>query len=420
MFDTDKWNEILSTIKKNKLRTILTAMSVAWGIFILVVLLGAGNGLQNGVNDVLSDLLRCTIEVYPARTSKEYAGLPINRFIEFNEATTENITNASSKIIGKTCFYSPRYETVISYKNTKGTYSVCGVQPNAIDKGMGIEIINGRFFNELDEQDARKVAIIGCDIVELYFNNVNPIGECIKINDTPVLIVGVYSNLRKSHYAEDILLPYSLTQRLYNSGKQSPSQYTVLVDSDISVDESLEIEKNIRTTFAKILNFDPTDESALYMYNSKEKQKQYANIVSAIMTLIWIISISTLVSGVIGVGNIMIVVVKERTREIGIRKALGARPWSIISLIFSESIFITALSGYFGMFLGMGVVKIIDNITASMNAAATGIKLFQNPTVDFTIIAGATLILVVCGAIAGLVPAIKASKIKPIDALRYE
>jgi putative ABC transport system permease protein len=422
MFDLDKWQEILGTIKKNKLRTLLTGFSVAWGIFMLMVLLGAGNGLSNGVGSNFEGNARNAMWIWSRETSKPYQGYQSGRRIQL----TMDDFNAVKKMknIDK---ISARYwigDRVYSYNNEYGTYNTQSCHPDYIDIEKYI-ISKGRFINDIDMEHDRKVMVIGEEIRRALFKDKDPIGEFIKVGSVPFKVIGVYNELDPREGTRQGLIPISTAQRLFNAGDKIHN--LALTTLDVTKTESERIEKNIREDIAKRHKFDPNDERALGTYNSLKDYIQTMNIFSAIKMFVWLIGIGTLIAGIVGVSNIMLIVVKERTKEIGIRKALGATPGSIIGLVLLESILITALAGYIGMFFGIGIMELANFFMEAQHQAQVGaggdrgeFRMFMNPTVDLRIAVSAMILLVTAGALAGYIPAKRAASIRPIEALHDE
>ena len=416
MFDLDKWQEILSTIKKNKMRTFLTGFSVAWGIFMLMILLGSGNGLSNGVAaNFMNDAVNA-MWIWTGETTIAHQGLKPGRSIQFHNDDYNIIDNISGveSASGRYFMGNTRY----SYENESGEYTTvtCHPELNDVEK---MELLEGRFINEVDILQNRKVVVIGKDIHTALFKEKAALGEYVKINNVPFKVVGVClepgSTRNRNAY-----MPVSTAQKVFN-GSNRLHNFAITI-SGKTLQESQEIEERIRNTFARKHRFDVTDESALGMYNKMENYIQTMRIFQAIKIFIWIIGIGTLIAGIVGVSNIMLIVVKERTKEIGIRKAIGASPASVIGLILLESILITTVAGYIGLVLGTGLMELINYamVQSAGDAAQQGETVFLNPTVDFSVAVAATLLLVVAGTLAGYIPAKRAASIKPIVALRDE
>jgi putative ABC transport system permease protein len=420
MFDIDKWQEIFATIKKNKMRTFLTGFSVAWGIFMLMILLGAGNGLSNGVSqNFMRDAINA-MWLWGGRTSIPYHGLQEGREIRFTNADYDIL-----KDLEGIEFTSGRYYingNQFSYGNEYGEYTAITCHPE-LKEVESIELVEGRFVNQVDIEQTRKSVVLGKDIYDALFKEKNAIGEYVRINNIPFKVVGICTEGGGTRH-RNAYIPVTTGQKVFN-GSNRLHNFALTINAE-TLEESQAIEARVRNTMARKHKFDPDDDSAMGSYNKLEDVIQTMKIFQAIDIFIWIIGIGTLIAGIVGVSNIMLIVVKERTKEIGIRKAIGASPRSVIGLILLESILITTVAGYIGLVLGTGLMEVISLFVEKqyeMQAATNGGNgetLFLNPTVDLGIALTATLVLVVAGAIAGYIPAKRAARIKPIVALRDE
>ncbi len=411
MFDRDKWQEIFHTISKNKLRTFLTGFSVAWGIFMLIILLGSGTGLKNGAQEEFKDTATNSIWLTPRQTSIPYNGIKSGRYIQLTNQDYESLQNEIPQIDKISGRYNVPSGTGVSYKGENSSFSIRTVHPDHqyIEKTLTIK---GRFINELDIKEKRKVATIGTLAKNVLFKEEDPIGKYVEINRVAFKIVGVFEDEGGENEVEVLYIPITTAQLVYNGGDRiNRMMFTV---GDASLEESKIIEKKARNLIAKRHNFDPNDVRALRVWNNVEEFQEIQNMFTGINIFIWIIGVMTIIAGIVGISNIMLIVVKERTKEIGIRKALGATPRSIVSLILMESVLITSVSGYIGLVLGVGLLELVKSIIPADT------PYFQNPEVDFQIAISATLLLVTAGAIAGIIPAQKAAIIKPIVALRDE
>lgn len=410
MFDRDKWEEILHTIKKNKLRTFLTGFSVAWGIFMLIILLGSGNGLQNGIEYQFRDDATNSIFVYQGRTGKTLHGLNKGRQIHLDMEDYEWIKQNMANIDNASARYNIYGNNKISYKNEYGDFDIRTVHPDYanIEKTLPIK---GRFVNEIDISQKRKVACIGKEVESVLFKGEEPIGKHIKINGISFKVVGVFDDEGGERELRRLYLPITTAQQIFS--RDNKVNTLVFTTDDVSAEESKLMVQALRGNLAKKHHFHVEDENAVYINNNVERYKQFQDVFAAIDLFIWIIGIGTIIAGIVGVSNIMIILVKERTLEIGIRKAIGATPASIIGLILMESVLITTFAGYIGLVLGVGILNLISN-------TVTANDFFMNPQVDIGIALSATLLLIISGMIAGLFPARKAAKIKPIVALRDE
>ena len=410
MFDLDKWQEIFATILKNKLRTFLTGFSVAWGIFMLIILLGSGQGLENGVTRGFKGYGTNTLYIYTDQTSMAYEGMQAGRIISMTNADYEKTKLFNSEIkniSASSIFYG---NNTVTYGKATGNYNLVNVYPDTkyINE---ISIIDGRFLNMIDIRDKRKVAVIGKEVAKELFKDKNPLGEIIYISNSPFIVVGVHEPANDQG-KRNIYMPMSTAQIVFNSDNHIQS---IEASLDVkTVEESKKVVDRIKNQFATRHRFDPKDTRAMGVFNNLENFQQTLSVFLGIRIFIWIIGIGTLVAGIVGVSNIMLIVVKERTKEIGIRKAIGAKPSSIISLIFMEAILITAVSGYIGMVLGVGLLELIKPLANQPNS------FIVNPEANFSVAIGANIILVIAGVLAAFMPARRAASIKPIEALRDE
>lgn len=420
MFDIDKWQEIFATIKKNKMRTFLTGFSVAWGIFMLMILLGAGNGLSNGVSENFMRDAVNAMWLWSGKTSIPYQGMQDGRDIRFTNADYEVL-----KDLEGIEYTSGRYYiggNTFSYGNEYGEYTAVTCHPD-LRAVESIEMVEGRFVNEVDINETRKSVVLGKDIYDALFKEKNAIGEYIRVNNIPFKVVGICKEGGGTRH-RNAYIPVTTGQKVFN-GSNRLHNFALTINAE-TLEESQAIETRVRETLARKHKFDATDESAMGSYNKLEDVIQTMKIFQAIDIFIWIIGIGTLIAGVVGVSNIMLIVVKERTKEIGIRKAIGASPASVIGLILLESVLITTVAGYIGLVLGTGLMEGINFFVEQQYAASAatnggnGETLFRNPTVDLNIALMATGLLVLAGAVAGYIPAKRAARIKPIVALRDE
>lgn len=410
MFDLDKWQEIFSTIRKNKLRTILTGFSVAWGIFMLVVLLGSGIGLENGIKKQFEGDAVNSIWIYPGQTSVAYEGMQAGRPTQFTNEdfnwTTEHVKSAQS-LSGRTGI---RGTGIITYGNQYGAFDVVCVHPGTKELEE-TAILEGRFINEYDISRRNKSVIISNIVKDELFKQKKALGEFIKVSGVPFQVVGIFND-KSDQDNRRVYLPISTAQMIFNGGNRLNN--LAFTTADMTAEESRQLESQLRASFAKRHKFNPEDKRAIWIRNNVEDFARMVSLFRGIALYVWVIGIMTIIAGIVGVSNIMIVVVKERTKEIGIRKAIGASPWSIISLILMESILITGVAGYFGLAAGVGLLELLSPVFSSPDSY------FQNPSVDFRIAVGATVLLVIAGSFAGLIPARRAAKVKPVIALRDE
>ena len=417
MFDFDSIREIFSTIGKNKLRTFLTSFAVAWGIFMLIILLAAGNGLKNGVTSNFSRRAQNSVTLWPGWTSMAYKGLPTNRQIKFDQKDYDLIRNKIPEVEYVSVRLSQR--VTLSYEKEYGSWDIDGVSQDAsIINNLKVANGNGRFLNKMDVDNRRKVIVLSPDMKKVLFKDKDPIDQyVIADNNIAYQVIGVYDN-------EDIYdnnppgyIPFTTAQMLYNKGYGFRRiDFTVVGLPTKEANEKF-IER-LRQRMGTLHNFDAADRSALYVRNTAEDMLEAQSIFFIITAFIIVIGIASLLAGIVGVGNIMLITVKERTKEIGIRKAIGATPFSVLKLIIFESILITTVAGYIGIVIGVGITEGISTIMA--NAPSDGPSIFKDPTVDLSTVIWATVVLIVAGTIAGLIPALKATKVSPIEAMRAE
>ena len=409
MFDLDKWQEIYSTISKNKLRTFLTGFSVAWGIFMLIFLLGSGYGLENGVRKEFEDDAANTIWVNQGVTSTSYKGYKPGRFVRFTNDDYDHTKTLKDveHIAGRFTIWE---NNTLSYKNEYGSFDIFCIHP---DYGVveSLYPTKGRFLNDIDVDEIRKVAALGKMVDEALFKGEDPLGKYIQVAGIPFKVVGVFDDPGGDRDLSRIYIPISTAQMVFNRGNRLGTMSMTV--GDASVERSQEMVEEIRKDFAQRHHFDPEDQRAIHIWNNVENYMQFMTLFANIRLFIWVIGIGTIIAGIVGVSNIMMIVVKERTKEIGIRKSMGATPGSIISLILQESILITAFAGYIGLVSGVGLLELV-----SKNLPAT--DYFSNPEVNINVALGATAILILAGALAGFVPARKAAAVKPVVALRAE
>lgn len=407
MFDLDKWQEIISTIRKNKLRTFLTGFSVAWGIFMLIILLGSGYGLENGVKREFEGDAVNYLSINSGITSMPYKGMKPGRFLRFENADKEMLGEIDrvDKSASRTFVFNGQN---LSYKNEYGSFDIFAITPEYYYV-ESLELTNGRYINDYDVERFRKSVVLGKVVKEALFKQMEPVGEYVKINGVPFKVVGWFDDPGGDRDISRVYIPVTTAQRVFNMGNSIRNVSLMLDDANTA--ESNEVLGEARNQLARKYKFDPEDPRALFVFNSIENFQQFMDLFAGIRLFIWIIGIGTIIAGIVGVSNIMMIVVKERTKEIGVRKSMGATPWSIISLILQESVLITAFAGYIGLVLGVGLLELVGRMLPSTDY-------FANPEVDFTIAIGATMILIFAGAVAGFVPARKAAAIKPVEALR--
>ncbi|MGE4346086.1 MAG: ABC transporter permease [Flavobacteriaceae bacterium] len=413
MFSIERWHEIFEGLAKNKLRTLLTGVSVASGIFILVILLGAGKGIQNGIQNQFEQDAANRISIWPGVTQKEHNGLGIGRRIQLRNTDYEMATILLEDYIEyKSAIYSVWSGNIV-YKKETGTYRVEGVHPD-YQFIENASIANGRFINQSDINNYEKNVIIGQKVAnDLFKNQEDPLGAELNVSGVIYKVVGVYTDPGGEREESRVFIPITTAQRAYSAGDRIRSMAFTLnkgVDFDQAVEESLDFTQKLENLLKTRHNIAPDDQGALYVNNSLEEAKNVYIITGGVQAFFWFVGICTIIAGVVGVGNIMLIIVKERTKEIGIRKALGASPFSIISMILQEAVFITVVAGFLGLLSGLLVWEVIGPFVEA--------DFFTRPEVDFNVAISTLVILVMAGALAGFFPAYRAAKIKPIVALR--
>lgn len=415
----DLWQEIMSTIKANKLRTFFTGFAVAWGIFMLIILLASGNGLSNGVAMNFASESKNAIYLWPGTTSMAYGGYQSGRRMKLNDKDIFLSEHQIPHVETVAYKYYVNENTTYSNGNKTGIYPIVGVTTNYF-KLEGIELLpgKGRFINIMDIREQRKVIAINEKIADVLFPKENPVGKNVKVNNVVYKVVGVVKYMTGNDSREGYI-PISTAKTIYNFGENGYDGIILSAPSLKTAKDNDDYNVTIRKGFASLHTFNPEDRSALGIWNNSQNYIQTMGIFSAIALFVWIIGIGTLIAGIVGVSNIMLITVKERTKEFGIRKALGASPNSIIKLILIESVLITSSFGYVGMLLGIGITELIS-FFIDQTPAEAGNTLFRNPTVDVGIVLSALALLIIAGLIAGYIPAKKAVSIKPIEALRAE
>lgn len=410
--------EIYGTIKRNKLRTALTGFAVAWGIFMLIVLLGAGNGLLNAFEQQSGSMAMNSFQIWPGRTSLPFQGLKEGRSIKLTEKELE-VTRQMKKHVTQASAILEEGGVILSYKRDHISLQLTGAMPNYSETN-GLQLKEGRFINPLDMEEKRKVIVLHEKTAEMLLGNEKSqaIGKHINASGIAYQIVGIYTTPMEE-FSPTAYLPYTTLQLIYNKGDGVGS--LVFLTKDITDLSGSEIfEKEYRTAISRVKQFDAADRSAISVWNRFSQYLQQQTASELLRTSIWVIGLFTLLSGIVGVSNIMLITVKERTHEFGIRKALGAKPSSILMLIIAESITITTIFGYIGMIAGIAVTEYMNRIAGEqiVDIGVASATVFVNPTVDLHIAIQATLTLIIAGTLAGFFPARKAVMIRPIEALR--
>ncbi len=415
------WEEILASMKRNKLKTALTGFAVAWGIFMLIVLLAAGNGLKNGMALNYKDDSKLAVWVWSGRTNLAYKGLPTQRSIQFTNTNETILRKDFNTTVGELSPLVDMRGKNVMYKNEKGMHDVRGVLPEFIPiEALEMLPNQGRFINQFDCEQKRKVVVVSSKFVQDFFKDESPIGKQLSVDGIMFTVIGVFKEVPRS-WQKLVYIPLPTAQQLYGFGdKVHELSFNLSLQDETNVEESKQIMDNIKQRFASYHQFDAEDEGAMGYWNTLENFLFTQKLFAGISIFVWIVGIGTLIAGIVGISNIMLISVKERTKEFGIRRALGAKPSSIIVLVVLESIIITAVFGYIGMVLGVALTEGIDFVMRQMPVDETGAVFFYNPTIELNLVIAATLLLIVAGVIAGYFPARRAVKIKPIDALRDE
>jgi putative ABC transport system permease protein len=410
----DGLQEILYTLRQNKLRTGLTAFGVFWGIFMLMLLLGAGRGMQNGIYDDFGSDVLDFIVVYTGTTSVAHKGMGLGRYVQL---TLDDVDAIKQQIPGVrlVAAESQRNGVSITYNNKNASFSALGVPKEYFDVKESIPFNAGRKLNPLDQQELRKVTVIGSVVAErLFGKDVDPINKDIRVDGVILKVVGVfYDKMNRGRDSERIYIPQNTFQKMFGeSNRISNIWLRPKLDAD-----AFKVEQQIIELLQRRHSVSAEDRRAIRSFNMAEPAKRINGLFIGIQGFIWFVGLGTLMAGVIGVSNIMIITVKERTREIGIRKALGATPLSIVSTLLLESILVTAIAGYAGLVLGVGLIELIS---FGLNSVGAQLPYFKNPEINFQVAVTAIVLLVVVGALAGLMPALRAAKIMPIEAMRAD
>ena len=415
MFDVERWQEIFEAISKNKLRTFLTGLSVASGIFILVILLGIGEGMRNGISSEFENDASNILYIWTGVTSKEYKGLNPGRNITMkNDDYNYVTTKYEDELEYKSSIYRI-WNGIVNYKKESGSYRVEGVWPDyqfLENAGM----VNGRFVNYKDHENFEKVVVLGNKVkTDLFKNGEDPLGKYVQISNINFKVIGVFSDPGGEREESRVFLPLSTSQRVFNGGNDIRNLAFTLHREDNFEDALAASEKfssELETHLKEKYSIAPDDTRAVSINNSLENAKRFYDLMNMIKFFFWGVGICTIIAGIVGVSNIMLIIVKERTREIGIRKALGAEPLSIIIMVLHESIFVTTIAGFTGLIFSLALLEFVGPLIET--------KYITNPSINFSVAITTVFILIIAGAIAGFFPAWKAARIKPIDALRNE
>ncbi len=398
----------MATLRNNKLRTALTGFAVSWGIFLLIVLLSVSRGLVNGMESMFGQRDTETVSIRGGYAEKAYKGLKESRRVRLKDADMSVLASQNADISKEISAQVSSDSAKITSSKDYLTGGYKGVFP-AEQRNSGVDMVSGRFINQNDINQQRRVAVIHEESARTLFDQKEPVGQLVRINDLSFKVVGTY----KQEWRRDVFIPYT-TARAMSGESDKVDNITVKLKNVTSIEESDAAEERFRSTLGRQHTFSEDDKGALWIWNRFSDYMRTSTAMGAIGMAVWIIGLLTMLSGIVGVSNIMFVSVRERTHEIGVRRAIGAKPRSILRQIILESVAITTLFGYIGIVLGMltaqGIAMLLEN----------GNSPIKDPTVDIAIAIQVTLVLIVAGAFAGLFPAMKSLKIKPVEALRDE
>lgn len=415
MIDRDSWREILDSLSRHKLRTTLTAFGVFWGIFMLVNLMGVGSGLKNGAEANMGSLKNAVFIWSGRPTSIPFKGLSRGRYVGLNDADLEALRARIPEldVIAPGNGIGTQYTV---YENKGDSFDIDGIAPVEL-RAKGYELLDGRFLNDFDQQERRKNVVIGERVREVLFADENPLGKQIQIRGVPFMVVGIIKPSALNNWAQrdtlKIFLPHSTIRKTFNQGDRV---YRLLITPKEGGD-AVELEKDVVALLQERHKVHPKDAGVIGSYNAQKDYNRVQNLFTGINVFSWIVAIGTIIAGVVGVSNIMLITVKERTREIGIRKALGAPPSSIVATILQESLAITLIAGYAGLAVGVGSVELIDAVASN---AKGGFGTFLNPQVSFSTALVAIGVLLVAGSFAAYLPARRAAAVDPVIALQDE
>ena len=417
MFDLDRWTEIWVTITRNKTRSLLTCFGVFWGILMLVILLGSGRGMQNGIMRSVNGFATNSAFFFADRTSESYKGFNKGRQWNMRNRDVESIRREVKELSAiSPIIWGNSSDKNIVYGMMSGTFNVKGVHPDYFQIETQ-KLFHGRLLNEVDERERRKVCLIGTKVKEVLFKEEDPCGSYIRVNGIYYQVVGVVQQRASGvniggRSEECVFLPFSTMQQTLNQG-DIIHFLCVAAKPDVQM---LPVINKIKSIIKEQNFISPTDPQAVTALNLAAQFETFNNAFLGIDILIWIVGVGTLLAGIIGVSNIMMVTVKERTKEIGVRRALGAKPWNIISQIMSESLLITAMAGLMGLTVGVFLLDMVDQLIGD----PVGETMLLHPAVSIQVALAATSILLLAGLLAGLIPAWRAMQIKAIDAIREE
>ena len=420
MFDADRWIEIWVTITRNKTRSLLTCFGVFWGILMLVILLGAGAGFKNGIYQNIDGFATNSVFFMSDRTSEPYHGFNKGRYWDMRNRDYETIVREVKGINDiSPILFGGRSDNNIVYGQISGTYNVKGVYPAYFN--IERQILHfGRLINEIDMQERRKVCLIGSRICEELFKNADPCGKYIRVDGLYYQVIGVTQQISSGvniggRAESTVFLPLTTMQQTLNQG----DIFHLLCISAIPEHPIQHLIEEVKGILQRQNEISPTDPQAVEVMNLAAQFNMFEKLFAGIDTLVWLVGLGSLLAGIIGISNIMMVTVKERTREIGVRRAIGAKPWNIISQIMSESLLLTAMAGMLGLSVGVFVLDVVDRLLTVQIEAGAEIVI-HHPAVKIGTAIAATFVLLICGLLAGLIPAWRAMQIKAIDAIREE
>jgi len=416
MFDLDAWQEIWATVSRNRLRALLTACGVIWGIFMLVVLLGVGKGLERGARKNLGNLSTRSVFVWAQRTSLPYRGKPPGRYVRFHNADIEALRHVPG-----VAHVSPRLQLggwrdgqIVSYRDKNGSFTITGNYPE-LRQVEPFQITHGRFLSDRDQDERRKVCVLGDQVRAVLFGDESPIGRYVRVRDVYLLVVGEVFSDKTGDDADRVrnavFVPFSSFQHLFNE-RDHVGWFGLTATGDVAPER---VEQAVKHVLSERHGIHPRDPEALGSFNAGTQVDKVDGLFRGLSVFVWFVGTLTLLAGVLGVSNILLITVKERTREIGVRKALGATPRKIVAMVLKEAVVLTSLSGYVGLVAGVGALELLARWLETMPKAP-----LNRPEVDLKVAASATLILIVSGTLAGVFPARHATRISPVEALRTE
>ena len=409
----DRWQELAQVLRRNRLRTVLTALAVAWGIFMLIILLGAGKGLQNSVEYNFRDDAQNSIFVRRGETSIPFKGRAVGRPLQFTTTDYEQTKATVPEADHVTARFGRWGLYTITSGNKSGQYRLRGVHPDHLYLEKTI-MVSGRYINDIDIKERRKVCVISEPMAKFFFgkgSSTSPLGKRLNVAGISYQIVGTYTDAGGDRELEYLYLPITTAQAAY--GPPTRLDMLMFTVGDATTEESQEIAQRVHREFATRHGFDPKDKRALRVRNNLEQIERFLSIFSMVNVFIWILGLGTIMAGVIGVSNIMLIAVRERTKEFGIRKALGATPNSIVGMVLQEAVVLTTVAGYIGVVAGMGLIELVNKFVPPNPS-------FRNPSVELNVVFIATAVLIAAGALAGYIPARRAANVKPVAALRDE